>query len=419
MQVEGCSGCSACAAACPENAIVMAWDSEGFPYPEIDKQRCIKCGFCKKACPVMRIYKASGKKRNNSVKNSRTKKSHNSSEDCTEEWNVRQFRFPQPEVFAAWHLNEEIRLSSSSGGIFTALSANILNQGGAVFGAGYDGSLNVCHKGVYEIDELKDLRGSKYVQSSMGDTYKNVKSELLKGKKVIFSGAPCQVAGLYSYLGRDIENLTTCDFICSGVSSPKVWRMYLEYMEKCFKAKAEYAFFRDKRQGWKRNTFSIKFDNGVEYFSLGAYDPFMVGFQTKVFRRPSCHKCMFKGLPCYGDITIGDFWGIDSKRPDLDDDKGTSLVLINSYKGKKVFNEMAGTDIFCTPCRLEYANSCSMLMKSASYKSYRDSFFKELDLLPFGELVKKYMKPIKGLRRIKYKLRTIVAKVLKKLKLYK
>ena len=287
----------------------MISDEEGFWYPQVDKEKCIDCGLCEKVCPI--IYK----------------------------WQPDDSRTTT--AMAAINLNEEIRLKSSSGGIFTLIAEEIIHQGGVVFGAAFaDDFRSVHHICVDNTDDLEKLRGSKYVQSKIGDTYKQAKYYLDSGRKVLFTGTPCQIGGLYSYLRRPYENLFTQDIICHGVPSPMVWEKYVENREKKAASSTQRMFFRHKKYGWKTFAVLFEFSNNTAYVKSLQEDSFMKAFLSNSCLRPSCHHCSFRNPIRQADITLADFWGIHEVFPEFDDDKGTSLVLIHSDRGQSLFDSI-------------------------------------------------------------------------------
>ena len=293
-----CCGCSACVQVCPKQCIQMQEDNEGFLYPLVDTQTCIQCSLCEKICPEL----------------------HPSEE-----------REPLS-VYAAKNNNDEVRLSSSSGGIFTLIAERIIDEGGVVFGARFDEKWEVCHSMATTKEDLKPFRGSKYVQSRIGTTFKQVKVCLNLGKWVLFSGTPCQVAGLKHYLRRDYENLITLDFVCHGVPSPKVWRSYLSEVRN--NHQVSNICFRDKVQSWKNYKISIDLERVESLRKSENYGTnlYMNAFLSNIVLRPSCYDCAVKCGKSGSDITLGDFWGIEHVLPDFDDDKGCSLLLVHSSK---------------------------------------------------------------------------------------
>lgn len=301
---KDCCGCTACEQACPVKCINMKEDGEGFLYPAADMEKCIHCHKCEKVCPVQ----------NTSIVNSESK------------------------MFVGYNKNEEIRKKSSSGGIFSAVSEWFLEQNGVVFGAAFDENFEVCHIAAETQEELSKLRGSKYVQSRLDNTYGLVQQYLKSNRKVLFTGTACQIAGLKAYLNREYENLYTLDVLCHGVPSPKIWKLYLEEKQEQYAAPIEQIEFRSKENGWKNFSVNIAFSGGRRYCVSHRKDQFMQMFLGNIDLRPSCYDCRFKGFPRISDMTIGDSWGIESYMPDLDDDRGTSLIFIHSLKGRQMFD---------------------------------------------------------------------------------
>lgn len=311
---KDCCGCNACAQRCPKHCITLQEDHEGFLYPQVDINLCIECGLCEKVCPVI----------NQSIKK-------------------------EPlQVFAAINPDEKVRMESSSGGIFTLLAEKVIQENGVVFGARFDENWEVKHDYTETIEGLAAFRGSKYVQSRVEDNYLKAERFLKKGRKVLFSGTPCQIAGLKKFLRKEYDNLLTVDFICHGVPSPKVWRMYLDEICKnyinqeerkpCIKA----INFRNKSSGWKKFSFFLKPDptfiqDHKEFIEPFSNNLFMKAFLLNIILRPSCYRCPSKKGKANSDITIADYWNIQQVLPKIDDDKGISLVLTNNSKGKDLF----------------------------------------------------------------------------------
>ena len=241
-----------------------------------------------------------------------------------------------PDVFAAIYPNDKVRRHSSSGGAFTALSELVLNDGGIVFGAGFNENWRVVHTAAENLEELENLRGSKYVQSEIGDVYKRVKLELEKGRQVLFSGTPCQCAGLKSFLGKDYDNLLTVDIICHGTPSPMLWENYLEYIAKGHDI--AHVNFRSKRRGWATN-LEINFYDCGYYLKGVADDVYLKLFLTKLIERPSCYECKFKFPDGKSDVTIGDAWGVTNFAPELFDNRGTSLAIVHTDKGRQFLSQ--------------------------------------------------------------------------------
>lgn len=360
IEKSSCNGCSACYSVCPQNCISMRSDKEGFWYPQIEGQNCIKCGLCEKVCPLTHKEKA-------------------------REW--------QPvTAYAAYVKNEELRAKSSSGGMFSVLAEWALQRGGIVYGAGFDEKLDVVHQSITEVEQLEQLRGSKYVQSRIDDAYIRIKKQLDSGMLVLFTGTPCQIGGLKSFLGKDYEKLVCQDVICHGIPSPMVWRRYIQYREKKVHSTTQRIFFRNKEYGWKE--FSMKFDftNDTEYIGKISEDNYMQCFLSDYSLRPSCYNCAFKYPPGYrrADFTLADFWGLEKVLPDMDDNKGTSLVFVNTEKGQKIFDHIKE---LLNYQRVEpekaIIDNPSMAVSAACPKK-RDEFFRDIQAGRFDRIVHLY-----------------------------
>lgn len=241
----------------------------------------------------------------------------------------------QPKVYAVKHKDEVTRAASRSGGIFTALSDLALAKNGVVYGCVLDENFNAIHIRADNYEDRNRMRGSKYIQSKLGETYKSVKSDLVEGCFVLFSGTSCQVAGLRKYLGKEYTNLVCVDIVCHGVPSPKVWKEYLYWQEKKNKSKVIQVDFRNKRDyGWRAHKENLVFENGKIVNST----VFTTLFYSHSILRPCCYECPYKKVTHPGDITIADYWGIEKAAPEFDDNKGVSLVLINNERGDKIFD---------------------------------------------------------------------------------
>ena len=300
-----CTGCTACYAACPNNCITMQQDKYGFVYPKIDLKLCINCKKCESVCPVI-----VGNKEITNV----------------------------PLVYAAYNLDEKIRTESSSGGIFSLIANEILSQGGVVFGAIYDNQYKVKHVCIQELSDLSVLRGAKYAQSELNDCFIDVQQRLNAKQKVMFVGTPCQIAGIKTFLKKEYENFFTVDFVCHGVPAPSVWEKYVQYRAKKDNdgILPTNINLRSKKTGWSKYRYSNQYiyGNGKSYTALSGEDLFMRLFVGDYINRTSCENCHFKGYKRESDITLGDFWGIWNIDPDLDDNKGVSLVMIHSDIGR-------------------------------------------------------------------------------------
>lgn len=287
----------------------MASDEEGFLYPKLDETSCVHCDLCEKVCPML---------------------------------NPRHPKSPKA-VYASINPNENTRIKSSSGGVFYLLASKTIQQGGVVFGACFDTKWIVRHDCTETLEDLEKFLGSKYVQSEIGDCYYRTEKYLKEGRKVLFSGTACQIAGLLCFLKQPYDNLITVDVLCHGVPSPLIWRDYLEY--ECNRHQVKLAditnvSFRDKQIGWRRFGMSIKSQEKLLVSEPLDQNVYLKGFLHDLYLRPSCYQCQFRCGKCHSDITIADFWGIWNHHPQWDDDKGTSLVLINSEQGRCLFNDI-------------------------------------------------------------------------------
>ena len=307
---SACCGCSACANICAHHAITMRPDGMGFLYPEVDKSKCIDCGLCNQVCAFNDDYDKSG-------------------------------NLDELDVYAARHKDINEINSSRSGAVFIALSDWILEQGGVVYGAGYEDHFRVVHKRATNKEQRDEFKGSKYVQSDLKDIFCQIKKDLKQGYKVMFSGTPCQTSGLLSYLKllkQDISQLYVVDLVCHGVPAPYVWRDYLNYIEKKYHAKITAVNFRDKSQlGWAAHKESFKLDD--KYVCTSTYSDL---FCKCIMFRDSCGVCHFANLKRPSDLTIGDFWGWEKVDQHINtDNKGVSLLLVNTTKGRQLFSEIA------------------------------------------------------------------------------
>lgn len=340
-----CCGCASCANICPKNCIAMISDEEGFLYPQVNKDLCINCNLCEKSCPIINLKKSDNK----------------------------------PVVYGCYNKDEEVRMGSSSGGVFHILCDFIIRQNGVVFGAEFDENFDVCHGYAETLEECEKFRGSKYAQSIIGDSYSTAKAFLDKKRTVLFTGTPCQIAGLYSFLKKDYPNLYTQDIACHSVPSPKVWNEYKEIISCGEKIKN--IQFRNKETGWTTGTFKAYLEDGKMMAQPYAETTFMKGFLNGLYSRPSCYDCKFSSISRQSDITLADFWGVNSFYPELFDNKGTSLVFVNSEKGKKIF-VFAKEHLKYRKVKIEKALWYNpALNSSASENPNRDSFFNSKESL--------------------------------------
>ncbi|MEL1134484.1 Coenzyme F420 hydrogenase/dehydrogenase, beta subunit C-terminal domain [Desulfitobacterium sp. THU1] len=357
---EDCCGCTACFSVCPKLAITMKPDQEGFLYPHIDYGLCVECGLCQKVCAFQNGYETLD-------------------------------NFSEPEVYAIKHKTEEIRAVSTSGGMFTALTDEILAWGGVVYGVGYDDNMVVYHQRAEDADQRNTLRGSKYVQSEMRQTFSALKKDLRAGRRVLFTGTPCQVAGLRDYLyqsGADISNLILCDIVCHGTPSPLIFAEYLKVCEAKRGKKIVNHFCRSKVEGWHAHVEMNVFSDGQEDYKSFLSQLYKKIFQSHIAYRPACHNCKYTNLRRPSDITIADFWGVDQTLPEVDDNKGVSLVLINSGKGKKIFEKICSRVLYIR----SNAAACLQpnLEKPTQPSPKRDEFWQNYKTYGFAYVIKKY-----------------------------
>ncbi len=372
QKISGCTGCHACYSVCPKDSISMVPDNEGFLRPVIDPSLCIGCRRCEKVCPILNKYE----------------------------------KTDIGSAFACINRNRDTRLQSSSGGIFTLLAEYVIKKGGIVFGAAFNSVLEVVHTAVDNVENIAKLRGSKYIQSTIGDTYKECKMYLESGRTVLFTGTPCQIGGLLSYLGRDYKNLITQDIICHGVPSADLWHEYLNSL-KIKPADSADINFRNKNHGWKNYGLSIPLENGTELLQGAKDNPFLKAFQNNLSLRKSCYGCHFKHKARQSDITLADFWGIRFVAEDMNDDKGTSLVITNSQKGKDIFDEIKSETVW-RKVDFETAIAFNQSMFTSSPRpENREAFFEAVKTSNFENATKKYLPGkaktfcIKVIRRIK------------------
>ena len=306
---QNCCGCSACAQSCPRNCISMFEDEEGFLYPTVDKFKCISCNLCEKVCPVINQGKS---------------------------------KVPL-KVYASKNKDGHVRRASSSGGVFSLLVEACIDDGGCIFGAHFNDDFEVVHGFAETLDDAERFRGSKYVQSTTTECFSRVRKYLKLGRKVLFSGTPCQVAGLHLYLRKKYDNLLTVEVVCHGVPSPKLWREYLSHLD-ISKDKIKTILFKDKSSGWRGYSFSIVGKDGSSLFLEKAdRNKYMMAFFQNLSLRPSCYNCPAKGGKSNADITLADYWGIENLSHDFNDNIGVSMVCCNTDKGLEVIDKVSSS----------------------------------------------------------------------------
>lgn len=374
-----CCGCAACVNICPKQCIAMEHDEEGFLYPMVDADRCIGCDACARVCP---------------------------------EINLPALPETPKKAAAVMAKDVSIRMQSSSGGVFSLVAQKVLSDDGKVFGAAFDEEFQVKHVCIQHQEELDLIRRSKYTQSKIGFSFSQTKQLLLAGERVLFVGTPCQIAGLKNYLGKEYQNLYTIDFICHGVPAPLIWKRYLEYRKgKDKRDKIKRISFRQKDPSWKNYKILIEYEDKV-YLSDTRRDLYMTAFLSDIGLRPACYECPFKTKSRCSDITLADFWGIQAVLPEMDDDRGTSLVICHSEKGEKILEQIA-EECLIQEVELEQAIRYNpSLVHSALKNPNRDQFMREIkERRDFKILVKKYCRSNifqRGYRKIKRILRKIL-----------
>ena len=364
VNYRDCFSCRSCFLSCPKNAIEMIENSEGFFYPFVNEDACINCGLCEKHCPV-------------------------------------NFIFEKPkfnDTYAMILKDDSSLQNSTSGGVFYGFAKKILEDGGVVFGAKLCDDFSVKHISISSVNNLKDLQGSKYVASDTRDTYYEVMNLLKKNTTVLYSGTPCQIAGVKAYLGKDYDNLYTVDLICHGTPSVKLFKLYIKWLEKKYKGTVIDYKFRNKEVSTncgQNVIFHIKKNNKVKKIVLsGLRDPFMYSFMNRHIQRESCYKCKFMNINRISDCTIGDFWGIEKYHPDVDISKGVSVCIVNTVNGQKLFEkskdffDLVKSDInyACERNSHLYKIAEKTVQRANTYKSIERNFFNEKDFSHYNSV---------------------------------
>ena len=350
-----CCGCGACADICPKDAINMV-RRDGFDYPQVDKSRCVNCGLCKKVCAF--------------------------------QWE----KTTESNCIAAYACknSEQVRMQSSSGGIFTALSDWVLESGGTVYGACFDTAMVLRHTRATTEQQRDAMRGSKYIQSTLAGIYRQLKTDLKEGLPVLFTGTPCQVAALKAFLGETHKNLLTVDVICHGVPSPDVWEHFVAYINRKYNGQMTDYAFRNKAVSWRRYSPKVRFADGRQVEENDHTGAFIELFRYDVCMRPSCTGCRYASVHREGDITIGDFWGIENVLPQLDDVKGVSAVMVNSEKGEVALRAVeSGLEL--APCTQEQiAARQPNLSRPSQFSNKAEAFQRDIKTMDFSAILKKY-----------------------------
>ena len=385
-----CCGCSACVHQCPKQCLRMSQDKDGFFFPIVNnREACIDCSLCAKVCPMENMVESD---------------------------------YPHT-FYGAYNTNKTDIVNSSSGGIYPSLAKWIISQGGIVFGASLDDEHKLYHIGVSTESDIQKTIGSKYFQSEIRDTYVECKKELDKGRLVLYTGTPCQVHGLKRYLGKDYDNLYTADVICHGVPSSKMFDAYIDFLEKKHNGKLVDINFRDKkRNGWSitlRYTIEYSNDKRKDYYLINKLSEYFMAFLGGYIERESCYSCPFSSMRRPGDITMGDFWGYQFKRPDLKHDEGLSLIIVNSEHGKRIVDVLHrnGVQFNAVDEECVKASENKNLYKPTLRPEVRSVVYDELQNFGFEYIAKKYFRRTQTLRnKAKNYMPVALVNIIKKLK---
>lgn len=368
-QGNSCTGCGACVDACSKNALQLKQDSCGFQHPAVNSFLCSDCKRCEQVCPLIK-----------SPEKSKVQK-----------------------VFAVRAIDEIIESKSSSGGAFSVLAEYVLGLNGVVYGAGFNENYEVCHKRIDRPENLKDIRGSKYVQSDFLAGAKEASADLKNGRTVLFCGTPCQIAALKN-MSRTLNNpkLFTVDFICHGVASPLLFEKYVCFVNKG--KKITDIIFRDKTEGWHKYSMKITFDDGTAYRKRAIYDPYMTAYAQNISIRSSCNNCKFTGVDRVSDITMGDAWTQELNNANLKDGKGVSLLLVNTEKGRRLFDAV-NNSLICEELSNDVLHTIRPLNTPTKVNPLKNRYYYDMHKLRFDRLTKKYCgsSVIAKTRRLVYK----------------
>lgn len=339
LEKHNCCGCSSCYQRCPKQCISMQEDSEGFLYPHVNSEKCIDCGLCEKVCPM-----------------------------------ITPFAEQQPmKTLAVINKNDNIREQSSSGGAFSLIADKVINNGGVVFGARFDEQWQVILDYTENEKGIAAFRGSKYLQAKNEDAYKVCETFLREGREVLFAATPCQISGLKHFLRKEYDKLLLVDIVCHGVPSYKVWRSYLDDLNKPIKEIIS-VNMRDKSRGWKQYSYKIKCDEGVIFDDFASKSLYLQGFARNYYLRPSCYNCKSKNGRSQSDITLADFWGIEKLDKSFDDNRGTSAVIVNTKRGQSFVDAL---DMKCKEFSFDsFVSSNPSYSRPTQTSCYRNYFWK-------------------------------------------
>lgn len=377
-----CTGCGACAHVCSNKAITMVKGSEGFLYPAIEKGKCVQCEKCAEVCHLQSQSK------------------------------IELF---QQSVYACQIKDKQMLVHATAGGFFPLLAKTVIEQGGVVYGCVWDASMHAVHKGITTIDQIQEFSGSKYVQSNTTNVFSEISNHLQNGKKVLFSGTPCQVEAVLKYCNNlDRSNLITVDVPCYGVPSQAIFSAYIEKLNKKYNAKVVDFRFRDKRHyGWSHTTFiTFKRDDGT-YFEVEEIDHNKIDyykmFGNRNCYRKSCYQCLYNTLNRVSDFTTGNYWGIENKTQVFDATLGVSMVIINSKKARNIFDSIKSHMILEERTVEDAVDSNEALVKVTDYPNHRDAIYQSFAKHGFDGMFKRYYQP-----NLVTKMKSMARKVLKK-----
>ena len=374
VNFEQCCLCNACSRICPVNAIEYNLEYKSFYYPQINIDKCIKCNQCRYVCPAIQDT-------------------------------VRILKNNFPVSYAARTNDCDALFNSTSGGIFFEAAKYVIENSGYVCGAVFDDDFHVKHTVTQDINVIKAMRGSKYAQSATTAAFRKVKELLAEEKPILFCGCPCQIAGLQSYLKTVPEHLILIDFVCHGIPSDKMLQKYIDLQEQTMKSKVVSFMFRNKKFGWHNSCVNIQFENGKEYVKPIIYDAYMKGFLQNIVLKESCYTCRYKKLKSGSDITLGDLWGAEIEFPNIDDNTGLSGVVINTEKGKKLFDCLKIEKYPCTFDQIEKYNK--NLSEPSKKNERRDAFFSLAEKTCYENAIKKMLQE-KHINILKRNLRSLL-----------
>ncbi|WP_051638432.1 Coenzyme F420 hydrogenase/dehydrogenase, beta subunit C-terminal domain [Butyrivibrio sp. NC2002] len=352
---DKCTGCSACYATCNYNGIKMIEDEAGFKYPRVDYEKCVGCFMCTKACPVL----------NNMAENNNKKRG-----------------------YILQNKDKNALFESTSGAVFPEIAKYIIELNGRVYGAAFDNEFCVRHIAVEDLLALNKLKKSKYVQSDMGDIYRSVKADLISDRHVCFSGTPCQVEGLLSFLGKEYPKLVTIDVVCHGVASPLLWRKYISFRQKSKVIKD--VCFRDKSKGYQYSQMNILYEDGSRYLQGTEYDQMLRAFFSDICDRESCYHCSFKKIDRVSDFTIWDSFDNSKFNVDLNENVGTSKMIVHTEKGCRVFEAIKERFFYKEVDSKSLVDSAYEMTSSVEKNMNREKFLMDLNNISTEQLINKY-----------------------------